>query len=294
MRRRLFLVLAIATVVGLFTGAIIYRTVSRSVTRQADRQATEQVVVAAVNMELGESLTRQHIELATWPENSVPEGAIKSFAEAEGLVTRSSMVSGEPVLRQKLVDPQKETPGGVLPMIVPEGLRGVTIKVDRAVQESGFIMPHSRVDVLVSMDKGDGDQIAKTILQNVPVLAAGQSVEMKDNKPVKITTVTVALTPEQAERLALAQTSGKLMLATRNYRDEQSIQTVGVTRTTLLGPSEATPKSKASKSRVADSAPLPAPKIKAHVVSVLRAGQATEVTFVRDTGKNMWVKATPR
>lgn len=293
MRRRLLLVLALATTVGLFTGVLIYRTVSRNIDVQAGKQATEPVVVATVNMDLGESLTRRHIELAAWPKNSVPEGAVRSLAEAEGLVTRSSIVAGEPVLEAKLVDPEHAALGGLLPMIVPEGLRGVTIQVDKAVRESGFIVPNTHVDVLVSMDQGGGDRIAKIILQNVPVLAAGQMVEMKDNKPVNVTTVTLALTPEQAERLALGQAMGKMTLATRRFRDDQSVTTVGATRSTLLKLPASTPQPKSTETGVADSAPLPTPKVKTHMVSVLRAGQVTDYTFVRNENK-AWVAANPR
>jgi pilus assembly protein CpaB len=255
-------------------------------------QGTEGVVVATVNLVVGETVTSKHVRLSSWPKADVPKGAFGSLAEVEGWVARNSIVIGEPLLKAKLVDPASGGHAGLLPMLVPEGLRGVTIKVDKAVEESGFVQPNSRVDVLVSMTKQRGAQgrIAKMILQNVPVLAAGQTVEMQDNKPVKVTTVTLALTPEQAERLALAQTEGRLMLATRNIHDDRVVRTVGVTRGSLLGQA---PSAAPKKSRVSDNTPLPPPKVKSHAVSVLRGGRETDYKFIRGV-KEPWSMVEPR
>lgn len=288
MRRRLFFVLVAASVTGLLTSFLVYRAVTRLAPRGEE---TEQVVVAAVNMNVGESVTSKHVKLSSWPKTNVPAGAIKSLAGVEGWVARHSIVAGEPLLKAKLLDPETAGRGGLLPILVPEGLRGVTIKVDKAVQESGFVHPNSHVDVVVSIAKGRGvgNQIAKLVLQNVLVLAAGQIVEMRDNKPVRVTTVTLALSPEQVEKLALAQTEGKLMLATRNLNDDRVVRTIGVTPRSLLGHEKST----APKPRVADRKPLPPPKVKTHAVSVLRGGKETDYNFVR--GKNEpWNMVEPR
>ncbi len=270
---------------GLLTSYLVYRAVIRMAPRG---QGTETVVVAAVNMEVGEIVTSKHVKLSSWPKADVPAGAFRSLPEVEGWVARASIVTGEALLKAKLLDPELAGRGGLLPMLVPEGLRGVTIKVGRALQESGFVHPNSHVDVVVSIAKGgtSGDRIAKVVLQNVLVLAAGQTVEMLNNRPVRVTTVTLALTPEQVERLALAQTEGRLMLATRNLHDDQVIRTDGITRRSLLGhePSKA-----AKKARV----PLPPPKFTSHGVSVLRGGRETDYKFVR--GKNEpWSLVEPR
>ncbi len=285
MRRRLFLVIGAATVTGLLTSFLVYRAVTRMA---PSGMGTEEVVVAAVNMEIGETVTNAYVKLSPWPKANVPKGAFRSLPEVEGWVTRGSIVAGEPLLKAKLLDPELSGRGGLLPMLVPEGLRGVTIKVGRAVQESGFVHPNSHVDVVVSIAKGGTSRyrIAKVVLQNVLILAAGQTVEMHDNKPVRVTTVTLALTPTQVERLALAQSEGKLMLATRNLRDDRVIRTSGVTRGSLLGhvPSKAPKK---------DRVPLPPPKLTTHGVSVLRGGRETDYKFVR--GKNEpWSLVEPR
>jgi pilus assembly protein CpaB len=278
-RRRLFFVLGAASVTGLLTSFLVYRAIIRIAPRG---EGTVEVVVASLNMGLGETVTRKHVRLSPWPKTDVPQGAFKSLAEVEGWVARSSIVTGEPLLKAKLLNPELAGRGGLLPMLVPEGLRGVTIKVDKAVQESGFVHPNSHVDVVVSIGKGRGSRIAKVVLQNVLVLAAGQTVEMHDNKPVKVTTVTLALSPEQVEKLVLAQSEGRLMLATRNLHDDRTVRTTGVTQKGLLGQASSTPKPE--KARVSDPAPLRPPKVKRHAVSVLRGGSETDYNFVR--GKN--------
>lgn len=290
MRRRLLVIVAIASVIGIVTAFLVYRTITQNVGLAG--QSGEQVVVAAVNMPVGETVTGQHVRLSSWPEDAVPQGALRSLAEAEGQVVRASLVVGEPLLRAKLLDPEFAAMGGLLPMLVPEGLRGVTIKVDEAVRESGFVQPNSRVDIVVSMrSERSSERVGKVILQNVPVLAAGQIVEMQGNKPVKVTTVTLALTPEQVERMALAQaeSKGKVILATRNLRDNRVVKTAGITKARLLSPSN----SKPTKARVTDRAPLRVPKVETHTVAVLRAGQATERIFVREAG-DLWVPVHPQ
>jgi pilus assembly protein CpaB len=286
MRLRLLVIVLCASLIGLLASFLVYRVVSQVVRTKDDR--SENIVVAAANIGLAESITRQHVKLVPWPKAAVPPGAIRSLEDAEGRVVRGSIVAGEPLMEGKLA-PQLAGRGGIMPMLVPEGQRGVTIKLDEAMRESGFVMPNSRVDVLVSMPKGSGssEKIAKVILQDVTVLAAGQTVEMKDNKPVTNTTVTLALTPQQVERLAVAQSDGKLMLVQRNLRDTEVVRTPGATPSSLLSDmAPAAPKPDA-KVVVARSAPLPLPAIEKYPVAVIRGSKVSEQVFVRDRG-NAW------
>jgi pilus assembly protein CpaB len=291
MRRRLVLVLVLASVIGLLTSTMVYRILS-GITRQ---DKAESIVVASVNIGMAETITGQHVKLVEWPKASIPSGAVRSLADAEGRVVRSSIVAGEPLLDGKLA-PQLSGKGGLMPMLVPEGLRGITIKVDDATRESGFVLPNSRVDVLVSMPRAAGslEKVSKLILQDVVVLAAGQTVELRDNKPVTVTTVTLALAPGQAEKLALAQTEGKLMLAMRNLRDDKVVETRGVTAATLLSDSSApvTTPAKSPRPRIV-TAPLPAPKVETYAITVLRGGKAAEQVFVRDV-THEWVEQSAK
>jgi len=290
MRRRLVLVLVVAVMVGLLASTLVYR-VLKNVSQS---QQTDTIVVATVNMNMAETVTSAHVTLIPWPAKSVPSGAIRTLAEAEGRVVRASIVAGEPLLDGKLA-PQLAGKGGLMPMLVPEGQRAVTIKVDDAIRESGFVLPNSRVDVVVSMakDKASLDRISKVIIQDVTVLAAGQTVELRDNRPVTITTVTLALDPAGAERLALAQSEGKLTLAMRNLRDNQIVETKGVTAASLLSDTSTTAAApKKIDSRTAKiSAPLPPPRLETHSVTVLRGNKPAEIVFTRD-GQD-WLEQVP-
>ena len=257
MGRRFVLILGFALVIGLVTGSLVYRAITQKIQVEASVQPTEEIVVAAANLKLGEIVTSQHLRVMSWPKGAMPAGAVRSTAEAMGRMALASIVVGEPLLNTKL---SKEAGGkGLLSMLVPENYRGVTIKVDDAVRESGFVSPNSRVDVVVTiLDKrGSGERTAKVILQNVLVLAAGQAVEMRGNKPVPVTTVTLALTPEQAENLALAKTEGKLMLATRNLGDSRIVQTRGSNVKRLLGKPSAPPRRRPRAARVNRPQPEP-------------------------------------
>ncbi len=288
MRRRFLLILLCASIIGLLASLLVYRVVSQVARARSDQ--SEQIVVAATNLGLADTVASQHIKLVNWPKASVPPGALRTAAEAEGRVVRSSVVAGEPLIEAKLA-PQLTGKGGIMPMLIPEGQRGVTIRLDEATRESGFVMPNSRVDVLVSMPKapGSNEKIAKVILQDVTVLAAGQIVEMKDNKPVTNTTVTLALSPQQVERLAVAQSDGRLMLVQRNLRDTQFVRTPGATPSSLLSDIAQAPKPEAKPTVLAKSAPLPVPTLEKVPVAVIRGTKVSEQTFVRDHG-NSWAE----
>ena len=287
MRRRFLLILICASVIGLLASVLVYRVISQVASARSDQ--SEQIVVAAVDLGLADTVTSQHIKLVNWPKASVHPGALRTAAEAEGRVVRSSIVAGEPLIEGKLA-PQLAGRGGIMPMLIPEGQRGVTIRVDDAMRESGFVLPNSRVDVLVSMAKGgSSEKIAKVILQDVTVLAAGQTVEMKDNKPVTNTTVTLALTPQQVERLAVAQSEGRLMLAQRNLRDTQFVRTPGATPSSLLSDIAPAPNPEAKPTVLARSAPLPLPVVEKYPVAVIRGTKVSEQTFVRERG-NSWAE----
>jgi pilus assembly protein CpaB len=286
MRRRLLVIVLCASLIGLLASFLVYRVVSQVVRAKDDQ--SESIVVAAANIGLAESITRQHVKLVPWPKAAVPPGAIRSLEDAEGRVVRGSIAAGEPLMEAKLA-PNLAGRGGIMPMLVPEGQRGVTIKLDEAMRESGFVQPNSRVDVLVSMPRapGSNEKIAKVILQDVTVLAAGQTVEIKDNKPVTNTTVTMALTPQQVERLAVAQAEGKLMLVQRNLRDTEMVRTPGATPSSLLSDVASAAPQPTAKAVVARSAPLPLPMIEKYPVAVIRGSKVSEQVFVRERG-NAW------
>jgi pilus assembly protein CpaB len=290
MSRRLLVIVLSASLIGLVASFLVYKVVSRVAAGKDDQ--FDHIVVAAAKIGLAESITRQHVKLVPWPKSAVPPGAIRTVEDAEGRVVRGSIAAGEPLIEGKLA-PGLAGKGGIMSILVPEGQRGVTIRLDEAMRESGFLLPDSRVDVLVSMPKGPGssEKIAKVILQDVTVLAAGQTVELRDNKPVTNTTVTLALTPQQTERLAVAQAEGKLMLVQRNLRDTQVVRTAGATPSSLLtdgAVAAPTPEAK-PKATLVRSALLPLPTIEKYPVAVIRGSKVSEQLFVRQ-GPGAWAE----
>ena len=295
MRKRIVLILIVAAVMGLVASLLVYRVISQ-VVANASGGGSENVVVAAKDIGFAEAVTPQHVKLVAWPKPSIPVGALRTVAEAQGRVARTSIVAGEPLIEAKLA-PQLSGKGGIMAMLVPDGQRAVTIKLDDATRESGFMFPNSRVDVLVSIakTKGTDERIAKVILQDVPVLAAGQTVEMRDNKPVTVSTVTLSLTPEQTERLAVAQAEGRLLLTMRNLRDNQVVKTPGATPTKLLsdvGSAPAQPKpavaAKPAPRPQVQLTAAPPPPPAPYTVELIRGGQVSEKVFVQ-SGEN-WVE----
>jgi pilus assembly protein CpaB len=308
MRRRLLIVLAFASLIGLVASYLVYRVVL-TVQANAKPDVTTEVVVAAVNMGMAETITPKHVKMVAWPKASVPPGAVTSLADVENRVVRSSILAGEPLIEGKLA-PQLAGRGGLMPMLVADGQRAVTLKVDDATRETGFILPNSHVDILVSMPKPgspSGEKIAKIVLQDVLVLASGQIVEHRDNKPVTMTTVTLALDPERTERLTIALTEGRLFFVTRNMNDKKIVITPGATRASLLADAGGAPRTPAPPRVVsATKAPravaavppatppaavIPPPTLETFSVSVLRGSQVSEHRFVRK-GADQWVERT--
>jgi pilus assembly protein CpaB len=96
---------------------------------------------------------------------------------------------------------------------------------------AGFVLPGTRVDVLVTVEQDETEDeisVTKLVLQNVQVLAAGESIQKDDEgKPQKVTVITLLVNPEDAEKLTLAATEGQIQLALRNVLDQDSVRTAG-------------------------------------------------------------------
>ena len=131
------------------------------------------------------------------------------------------LVKNEPILAAKLAS--KEAGSG-LPPVIPEGMRAVSVRVNEVVGVAGYVLPGTRVDVVAtaSPTMNQTDTTSKVVLANVQVLTAGTRMEQdqEKGKPMQVTVVTLLVTPEQVERLALASTEGKIQLALRNPLDQ--------------------------------------------------------------------------
>jgi len=197
-------------------------------------------VVAAKSLETGTVLTPDDVKLIPWPaRNPVPGG----FVAIEGVVNRgliSSVVENEPLTETKLAPLGA---GGGLPPSIPAGMRAVSVKVDEVVGVAGFVVPGTKVDVLVTIGR-EKESISRVVLSNVQVLTAGTKFDQenaKAGKPIPSTVVTLLVIPSDAEKIALASQEGKIMLALRNPMDVQPSQTSGIRTAALIGEPSPTP-----------------------------------------------------
>jgi pilus assembly protein CpaB len=201
--------------------------------RVSEAVATEEIVVAAKEIRIGGTIEGGQIKTAGWPKANMPQGAIKTKEGVVGRIALQTIVPGDAVTESKLVP--KEGPSGVMTYKIPEGHRAMTVGVDQVAGVAGFINPGVMVDVVLTiMPPGKKDTLSKIVLQNIPILAIGQIVEQKGGEPVVVPTVTMDVTPEDAEKLAVAGSQGRLQLVLRRLGDKEDAKTAGATITKVL------------------------------------------------------------
>jgi pilus assembly protein CpaB len=172
---------------------------------------------------------------------------------AEELVGRGLLVgvrANEPLLSEKLAS---RDGGGGMPILIPQGMRAVSVRVDEVIQVAGFVTAGTRVDVLVTLEQA-GTTVTRAILQNAQVLAAGQTVERDvEGKPYTVSVITLLVTPNDAEKLTLAASEGRIQLALRSMLDMTPVATSGARLSGLLQASSPAGTGAARTVRVAPS-----------------------------------------
>ena len=276
------LVLLLALFSGVIASAAVIKYVKQIREGQSDAVQTASVLVAKVSVPAGASLLDNQVELVQRPVEAIPEGAIRSLKDARGRVARSTLYPGEMVMDERLVE--RGSMGG-LPSLIPKGKRAITLKVDDTISVSGFVRPGHFVDVLTTVDVDDdrGQTVTKTILQSIQVIATGREIENReDDKKAKVVpTVTVLVTLDQAERLALASNAGSIRLVLRNHDDLNQEPTEGVSLDSLIPQSKkeiALPKPVLVEEPV-EAAPVPQPRMR--VVEVYRGTERSDVTLAQ-------------
>ncbi len=235
MRSRIFAVLAIAILAG---GGLAYGTYNFMQNQPAKQVTTptQPIVVAAADLQLGAEVKKEDLAIVQFPAGKVPEGTFARVDEVVGRGLIVPIVKNEPILKAKLAS--KEAGSG-LPPVIPEGMRAVSVRVNEVVGVAGYVLPGNRVDVVATASPTDAraDTTSKVVLSNVQVLTAGTRMEQNgdQSKPVQVTVVTLLVYPEQAERLALASTEGKIQLALRNPLDQGAPVTPGIKTSGLMG-----------------------------------------------------------
>jgi len=239
--KRLLFVLVGAVAFGLFAAVSVSRYLSNA---QATPRNMQSVVVAKVDIPLGTKVVAEQLMTVQFPTGATPDGVFDKTDKIVGRVTVMNVAAREPVTDFKLAP---EGSAGGLAAVIPEGYRAMTVKVDDVIGVAGFLQPGTMVDVLTVIDPPNqnlnNNPISKIVLQNVKVLASGQNLDRPKNEREADTVkaVTLQVTPEQAEKLALASTEGKLRLVLRNTIDQGDEQTPGANKQSLLGGEHAAP-----------------------------------------------------
>lgn len=287
----------LAVIVAIIASVALYNYLKGQEAKVKGAIATEKIVVAVTEISTGTTIDATKVKLIDWPKATIPQGSFTSTEQVIGRMAIDRYLPGEPILEAKLTP--KEGVVGILSYKIPEGHRAITVAVDQVAGVAGFINPGNKVDVVLTLTPPGATQpVSKIIpsLQNIPVLAIGQIVEQKEGKPVVVPTVTVDVTPSQAEELALASSQGRLQLILRRAGDVETIKTPGATITKVISGIETkapvmiakAPKkepAKVEKPAPVEVKPTPPPPPPPHIIEVIKGTSRTVEQFKQESNK---------
>jgi len=195
------------------------------------------VAVAALNLPMGTKIKADMIKTTPYLKESLPSGYFASPADLKDRVILTSAKLNEPITEDKLAPVSVKT-GGVSAILKP-GMRAIAVKGNKVLGISGLINPGNRVDVIITVTDPTVKKVkSKIVLENLLVLATGTQVQKNEKgEPMPVDVYTVEVTPEQAERVALASAEGTLNFALRGATDSEDIYTRGITIPQLLASS---------------------------------------------------------
>src|SRR5215204_1617223 len=232
-KNRTLFVLIIAVAVASSASYFVYRAVSNIPVREVEVKSYY-VAIATKTLPVGTMLGPNDVKLVAWPASSPVAGGYTKVEEVVNRGLIAPVVENEPLTATKLAP--IEAGAGLAPTIAT-GMRAISVKVNEVIGVAGFVVPGTRVDVVVTMGR-QSDSISRVIVSNAQVLTAGTKYDQdsaKDGKPVPSTVVTLLVTPPDAERIALASSVGSIMLTLRNPLDKDATETTGVHTATLMG-----------------------------------------------------------
>ena len=287
-RSRPFVLLGFAIAIAFVTSLLVYKKLQGAPVETAPvEEQGVNVAVAARDIVWGTKFTPEMIKIVKFPKESIPEGHFESTDAVKGRIILINAKMSEPILESKLA-PSTVLSGGVTAVMNPEK-RAMAVKVDEVVGVAGFIKPSDHVDVMVTMSHAGGTEklFTKLLLENVLVLATGSDMEKKgkDDKPSPVSVITLEVSPEEAEKLALATTEGKLRLALRHSQNSQAVLTTGATVDSLLSSYQlhkVTPVQKAVK--VVATSPLARP-VEDLKIELIKGTSVSNVKFSPQAGQ---------
>lgn len=241
MRGNTIIMIVLAGVFGVLAVVLIniWLASQRSAMAEANGVQADTVVVAAVALKFGDTLTADKLREIAWPAGAVPAGAFKTAKElmtGDPKQALQSIGANEPVLATKITGPGQRA---TLSAVLGEGLKAVSIRVNDVLGVAGFVFPGDRVDVLLTrtLRNADGaDQsFVDVLLQSVKVLAVDQVADESKDSPTVVKAVTVEVSTKDAQKLTLAAGAGQLSLALRQAAASSGETTERVTLSDLTG-----------------------------------------------------------
>lgn len=220
-RNRMLMIAVLALALGFMVSVYVYKSLQSK--SAAPSEPGIEVIVAADDLQVGTRIEEHDIKIVHVPVSALPDKAPRKKSDVLGHGVVYPIPKGEFILPMMLADANA---GTGLPSLIPPGMRAVSVRVNDVVAVSGFVLPGTRVDVLLTGTPAGGtEEQTTTVLQNALVLASGTKLERNTNGEAQNATVTTLLvTPEDAERLTLAGTSGKIQLVLRNPLDTKDTE----------------------------------------------------------------------
>jgi pilus assembly protein CpaB len=214
---------------------------------QVTNSTVRTIVVASVPIDVGVIITPNHIAEISWGASILPEGAFGTKEEFFAGIRRFALqpiARNEPVLRSKVADSGN---GGILSSTLGVNKRAVTVRVDDVSGVAGFIMPGSRVDIaLIRTERNGGENTTASdiILENIKVLATDQVTGVTvERAAVVARAVTLEVSPEEAQKVLIAEKVGRLSLILRHAGEASTGPSRRITERDLadipLGPAKA-------------------------------------------------------
>lgn len=269
--------LAIAILLAFLLSSYVYRQFKQA--SSVKPVVTQHIVVAAEPLQLGTRVNASNLRLISWPADEPVAGMFTRIQDCADRALITPVTANEPILDSKLA---AKGSGAGLPATIPEGMRALSVAVNDVVAVAGFVGPGTMVDVLVTgrvsgASHGSDDNITRTILENVRVLAAGQKIEQdREGKPQTVPVITLLVSPEDAAKLAMASTQGKIQLALRNTVDTKKVEPPSVYEAALFSGAAPAPKRTAPARTVAADPPAPPSP---YVIEVITGGKRENKSF---------------
>jgi pilus assembly protein CpaB len=278
-RTRLLFIGFVALALGAFVSFVVYKNLlSKS---NANNEPGTDVVVAANDVQVGAKLTDGDLRSVKVSASVAPPNFFRSKSQVIGRGVILPIQKGEFILPSKLA---AENAGSGLPSLIPPGMRAVSVRVNEVVAVAGFVVPGTRVDVLLTGNPAGGNEPqTTTVLENVAVIAAGQRLERNAaGDPQTTPVITLLVSPDDAQKLTLASSQGHIQLALRNpvdtrKTDLEATKTGGLYH---LAPPAPPPRAKSVKKTVEAPPAPPGP----YKVEVIRGNKVDETKFPDQTG----------